>query len=234
MFPVVIIAAGVASRLKPYSKETHKCLMELEPNVTVLDFILNKLEKINSDRVFIVIRPQFKDAFEERLKGKAELIETDTEEFGNLYSVSLALKRLEESCFLLLMSDHIFEQSVLDKILSSRSQIAFTVCLDRKPSRTDVEEGLKLTLREGAVVYADKKASPRYGIDTGIILSREGSKEYIEKAIENFGPKATIADALNFAATDDEVDYVDVTGKLWKDIDTPEDLVKGREIYCRY
>ena len=47
MFPVVIIAAGVASRLKPYSNEMHKCLMELEPNVTILDFILNRLEKIS-------------------------------------------------------------------------------------------------------------------------------------------------------------------------------------------
>lgn len=36
---------------------------------------------------------------------------------------------------------------------------------------------------------------------------------------------------MKLASVDDEVDYVDVTGKLWKDIDTPEDLVKGREVY---
>jgi choline kinase/phosphatidylglycerophosphate synthase len=231
MLPVVIIAGGVASRLEPYSGETHKCFMELEPNVTMLDFILNRIEKINSPCILIVMRPQFKNMFEERLKGKAELIETDVEEFGNLYSVSLAMKRLDASPFLLLMSDHIFEQSILDRVLSTRSQAAFTVCLDKKPSRAEAEEGLKLALRGGAVVYADKTLAPRYGIDTGIILCRENSKAYIERAIENSGFKATIADALNLAAADGKVDYVDVTGKLWKDVDTPEDLVEARKIY---
>lgn len=233
MLPIVIIAGGVASRLEPYSGETHKCLMELEPNVTILDFTLSRIEKINSPRILIVIRPQFKNVFEERLKGKAELIETDVEEFGNLYSVSLAMKRLDTNSFLLLMSDHIFEQSILDKLLSTSSQAAFTVCLDRKPSRAEAKEGLKLALKEGAVVYADKNLSPRHGIDTGIILCRENSVVYVERAIENFGFKATIADALNLAAADGEVDYVDVTGKLWKDVDTPEDLVEARKVYWR-
>ncbi len=231
MLPVIIIAGGLASRLEPYSSETHKCLMELEPNVTILDFILKKIEKTNSPRTLIVIRPQFKEIFEERLKGKAELVETDVEEFGNLYSVSLAMKRLDASPFLLLMSDHIFEQSILDGVLSLRSQAAFTVCVDKKPSRVEAGEGLKLALRGGAVVYADKAISPQYGIDTGTILCRENSKAYIEKAIENFGCRATIADALNLAAVDGKVDHVDVTGKMWKDVDTPEDLVKAREIH---
>jgi len=158
MFPVVIIAGGVASRLEPYSGETHKCLMELEPDVTILGFIMKRIEKINPPRILIVIRPQFKNMFEERLKGKAELVETDVEEFGNLYSVSLATKRLDAGSFLLLMSDHIFEQSTLDRLLSLRSQAAFTVCLDKKPSQAEAREGLKLALRGGAVVDADKTA----------------------------------------------------------------------------
>ncbi|MBS7648739.1 CDP-alcohol phosphatidyltransferase family protein, partial [Candidatus Bathyarchaeota archaeon] len=231
MLPIVIIAAGIASRLKPYSREMHKCFMELEPNVTILDFVVNKIEKINPPRILIVVRPQFKKVFEEKLKGKVELMETNIEEFGNLYSVSLAMKHLNAGSFLLLMSDHIFEQSILDRVLSLKSQAAFTVCLDKKPSRAEAKEGLKLTLSGEAVVGADKTALPQHGIDIGVILCREGSKAYVERAIENFGFKATIADALNLAAADGKVDYVDVTGKLWKDVDTPEDLVKARKVY---
>jgi len=231
MLPIVIIAGGVASRLEPYSGETHKCFMELEPNVAILDFVLNRIEKINSPRILIVVRPQFKNVFKEKLKGKAELIETDVEKFGNLYSVSLAMKHLNAGSFLLLMSDHIFERSILDRVLSLKSQAAFTVCLDKKPSRAEAKEGLKLILSGEAVVSADKTTSPRHGIDTGIILCREDSKAYVERAIENFGYKATIADALNVATADGKVDYVDVTGKLWKDVDTPEDLVAARKVY---
>jgi choline kinase/phosphatidylglycerophosphate synthase len=231
MLPIVIIAGGVASRLEPYSGEMHKCLMELEPNVTILDFILDRIGGINSPRVLAVIRPQFEKAFEEKLRGKAELVETEVEEFGNLYSVSLAMNHLDAGSFLLLMSDHIFERSILGKILSIQSEAAFTVCLDRKPSRAEAKEGLKLALGGGAVVYADKTLSPQYGIDTGIILCRETSRPYIEKAIDGLGFKARIADALNLAAAEGKVDYVDVTGKLWKDVDTPEDLVEARKVY---
>ena len=231
MLPIVIVAGGMASRLEPYSAEMHKCLMELEPNVTILDFILDRIGRIKPPRVLAVIRPQFRKAFEERLREKAELVETDVEEFGNLYSVSLAVKHLDAGSFLLLMSDHIFERSILGKILSIQSEAAFTVCLDRKPSRAEAKEGLKLALGEGAVVHADKTLSPRHGIDTGIILCRETSRPYIEKAIDDLGFKAKIADALNRAAAEGEVDYVDVTGKLWKDVDTPEDLIEARKVY---
>ena len=234
MLPIVIIAGGVASRLEPYSGEMHKCLMELEPNVTILDFILDRIGArggINSPRVLAVIRPQFKEVFEERLRGKAELIETDVEEFGNLYSVSLAMRHLDAGSFLLLMSDHIFERSILAKILSIQSEAAFTVCLDRKPSRAEAKEGLKLALGGGAIVRADKTLSPRHGIDTGIILCRENARPYIEKAIGDLGSKARIADVLNLAAAEGKVDYVDVTGKLWKDVDTPEDLIEARKVY---
>jgi 1L-myo-inositol 1-phosphate cytidylyltransferase/CDP-L-myo-inositol myo-inositolphosphotransferase len=72
---------------------------------------------------------------------------------------------------------------------------------------------------------------PRHGIDTGVILCGEKARTYVEKTIESLGPNATISDALNLASTDNEVGYVDVTGMLWKDIDTPEDLVRGREVY---
>jgi choline kinase/phosphatidylglycerophosphate synthase len=231
MPPVVIIAGGAASRLQPYSSEMHKCFMELEPNVTILDFILNRIEKINPTRILVVIRPQFQNAFQKRLEGRAELVETDVDEFGNLYSVSLAMKRLDGSHFLLLMSDHIFEQSMLDRVLSIKSQAAFTVCLDKKPSRAEAKEGLKLELNGEVVVHAGKTPLPRHGIDTGIILCRENSKAFIERALENFGVEATIADAFNLATAEGSVDYVDVTGKLWKDVDTPEDLVRARKVY---
>ncbi|MEM2049767.1 MAG: NTP transferase domain-containing protein [Thermoproteota archaeon] len=229
--PVVIIAAGVASRLKPYSEESPKCLMELEPGVTILDFILSRLRDINPNRVLIVTRPKFRGMLEERVKGRVEVVETDIDDFGNLYSVNLALKRLGAESFLLLMSDHIYEKSMIEEVLSSGRKAAFTVCLDRKPSQTDAEEGLKIVLKEQGVAYTDKKTLPKHGIDTGVILCGEKARTYVEKTIESLGPNATISEALNLASKDGEVDYVDVTGILWKDIDTPEDLVRGREVY---
>jgi len=37
----VIFAAGMASRLGPYSSDSPKCLFELDPGVTILSFIIS-------------------------------------------------------------------------------------------------------------------------------------------------------------------------------------------------
>ncbi len=232
MFPVVIIAAGLATRLKPYSEEVPKCFMELEHGVTILDFIMDRINDIKAEYVLIVTRPQYRENFENKLKGKVKIIETDAENFGNLYSVNLALRKLRGN-FIILMSDHIFEQSMLNNIVSYKSDKAFTICLDRKPTRRDAIEGLKLALKNGKIVHASKDILPIHGIDTGIIFCRKNARKYIKEAIKKFGISATIADALSLAAAEGEVDYIDITGKLWKDIDTPNDLIDARKIYWK-
>ncbi len=226
----VICAGGLASRMGQYSSDLPKSLFELEPGVTVLDHVLERVGRAKPQKVVLVTRPEFRGSFEGRVGNRVEVIEADVEEFENLYSVYLALNRVGNP-FLIVMSDHIFENSMLMDLISHESDKAFTVCLDRNPSRSEAMEGLKLYLVDERVIKAGKDITPRYGIDTGLILCREKARKYIEEAIRTKGPKAKISDALNLAALDGEVDYVDVTGRLWKDIDTPDDLIKARRMY---
>jgi len=156
----------------------------------------------------------------------------DLEEFSNLYSVYTALKHVKPP-FLVAMSDHVFEYEVLRRILSHRSSRAFTIYLDREPSRAEAQEGLKVKLVRGVVVAVGKSLESRYGIDTGLILVREKAYAYVERVISEKGPTASIGDALDLAAREGEVDYVDVTGLLWKDVDTAEDLAKARALSKR-
>lgn len=231
MFPAVIVAAGVASRLRPYSLEKPKSLMELEPGLTILQFVLERLRRAGLAPVYVVTRRELGKYFRE-LPAPFAVLTVDEEEFGNLYSVYTALRHVQPP-FLVAMSDHIFEYEILRRLLSKRPEKAFVICLDRKPSASEVQEGLKVRLREGRVVEVGKGIETRYGIDTGLILVGEKARHYIEKVIEEKGPAASIGDALSLAAKDGEVDYVDVTGLLWKDIDTPEDLAKARLLYKR-
>jgi len=232
MLPVVIVAGGVASRLRPYSEERPKSLMELEPGLTIADFILERFRRAGLSPVYLVTRRKFVEAFRSKLGPSVVILTVDREEFGNLYSVYTALKHVKPP-FLVAMSDHVFEYEMLRRLLSYRSSKAFTVCLDRKPSRAEAQEGLKVQLAGGAVAAVGKGLESRYGIDTGLILVREGASAYVEKVISEKGPTASISDALDLAAKDGEVDYVDVTGLLWKDVDTAEDLAKARELCKR-
>ena len=230
--PVAILAAGEATRLKPYSDQAPKCFMELEPGVTILDFIVERLRSLGLDDVYIVTRPAYSQIFREKLGDSAKIVEADLDSFGNLYSMGLAAKKIKGR-FLALMSDHIFERDLLEAVLEAieGAEEAFVVCLDREPTISEAEEGLKLRIDQSRIVEADKSLTPLHGIDTGIIFCNDSARKYIRKALKQNGVTASIKDALNLAASDGQVSFVDVTGLLWKDIDTPQDLEKARRIY---
>jgi len=235
--PVAILAAGKATRLKPYSDQAPKFLMELEPGVTILDFIIERLRSLGLTKILIVARPEYTQTIRERFGDEVEILETDLENFENLYSMGLAAENIKDR-FLALMSDHIFTRDLLKTVLNKIDSVreAFLVCLDREPSLASAEEGLKLKLDDtdqGKVVEVGKSLTPIYGIDTGIIFCNKSARKYIRKALKQKGPNAKIKDALNLAAADGQVSFVDVTGFLWKDVDTLQDLEKAREIYWR-
>jgi len=230
----IILAAGIGSRLRPFSEASPKCLMELEPGVSILDFILERVRRAGLKRIIVVTRREFSHSLRVRLPNDVELVELDLDSFENLYSLWAAVDRVDGS-FLVLMSDHIFEYELLKRVLSEavKAREAFMLCLDREPSVIEAEEGLKLMLLDGRVVEADKSLKPLYGIDTGIIYCNPHARKYIEEGIRLRGSKAAIKDALNLAAAENQVGFVDVTGLLWKDVDTPKDLEKARKLYWR-
>jgi len=235
--PVAILAAGKATRLKPYSDQAPKFMMELEPGVTILDFIIERLKSLGITKIFIVARPEYTQVLREKFGDKVKILETDLETFENLYSMGLAAEKIKDR-FLVLMSDHIFTRDLLKTVLNRIDSVkeAFLVCLDREPSLASAEEGLKLKLDDvdhGKVVEVGKSLTPIYGIDTGVIFCNKSARKYIRKALKQKGPNAKIKDALNLAAADGQVSFVDVTGFLWKDVDTLQDLEKAREIYWR-
>lgn len=233
MMPALIIAAGRGTRLRPYSEERPKSLFELAPGKTIASFILDRLERRGFREIYLVTRPEYGRMFEEELGGRARVIELDVEEeeFGNLYPVFWAVRKLGLDRFLLLMSDHIFEYEMLERITSAEPGKAFVVCLDRSPEWDKAEEGLKLRLRGWDVVDVGKRLPPVHGIDTGLIMVLPRARRFIEEAYRRHGAGASISQALRLAAGEGEVGYVDVTGLAWMDVDTPRDLLKARDLY---
>ncbi|MEM4405065.1 MAG: CDP-alcohol phosphatidyltransferase family protein [Nitrososphaerota archaeon] len=228
----VILAAGRGTRLQPYSHHTPKSMMELEPGVSILSFMVNQLRSSGVSDIAVVTRPDFADIFKKISLSLHMVHIRDEDPFGNLYSAYMGCKEVNPP-LLLVMSDHIMERRILGRMIkrAKNSQKAFILCLDRKPSLKTAEEGLKLSLNEGRVVETGKELTPIYGIDTGVIFCGTRSLRYMEKAVEEYGKAASLKDAINLAAANNDVDFVDVTGLLWKDIDTPSDLEAAREVY---
>jgi len=175
--------------LRPYSEVAPKCLMELEPGISIIDFIVERLRSNGISEIFIVTRPEYVEVIRSRVGDSIEVIEADLEFFGNLYSMWLAARRIGGK-FLAVMSDHIFERdllrAVLERVVSAEE--AFVLCLDMEPAVVEAEEGLKLRLDRDRVSAADKTLEPVYGTDTGVIFCNDSALEYIQRALEKKGP----------------------------------------------
>jgi len=228
----VIIAAGKATRMAPHSFVTPKSLMEIESGLPIIKFVIEQLRKAGIQDIVVVVRKENSHHFNKITDG-FKIIEVDCEEeFGNLYSALVGGRTVNDG-FLLLMSDHVFEVEMVRRVLDNaeKTDKAFVLCLDKEPSLKAAEEGLKILINGGKVAKAGKDLPPVYGIDTGIIYCGSRAISYFSEAVEKHGKNCSIKDALNLAVEKDDVDFVDVTGLLWQDVDTLEDLEKAREIY---
>ncbi len=227
----VILAAGSATRMGNHSRDKPKCLFELAPGLAIMDLTLRWLREAGFDRIVVVTRREFSRLFEERYGGGIEVVPVEAEGgFGILYSLKVGIEAAGEGDFVLVMSDHVFEPEMLRRLLEMRGDSAFTLCLDANPRWDRVEEGLKVVLREGRVDWVGKRAPAIYGIDTGLFYCSSRATEIVEEVLRERGPGATVADALRRAVEDSQVDHVDVTGLLWLDVDTPEDLEEARRM----
>jgi len=229
----IVLAAGQGSRLRPYTESTAKALLEIAPGVTIMDFILSQLRSVEVDDIIIATRPELAEKFKESLGDGVKIVTVDGDGLGNLHTLRAAVGEVDGDKFLVCMSDHIFERSLLRKLLEADSDGVITLCLDRDPPWEKAEEGLKVVLSGGRVKRVGKKLPPISGIDTGLFLFSRKALSMIDEVIRDKGAESSIADLVNYAAKAGKVAYVDTTGKLWMDIDTPEDLVKARKLYWR-
>jgi choline kinase/phosphatidylglycerophosphate synthase len=228
----VIIAAGKATRMAPHSFVTPKSLMEIESGLPIIKFVIEQLRKAGIQDIVVVVRKENSHHFNKITDG-FKIVEIDyEEEFGNLYSALVGGRTINDG-FLLLMSDHVFEVEMVRRILNKaeKTDKAFVLCLDKEPSLKAAEEGLKILIDGGKVAKTGKDLLPVYGIDTGIIYCGPRAISYLSGVAEKHGKNCSIKDALNLAVEKNDVDFVDVTGLLWQDVDTLEDLEKAREIY---
>jgi len=118
----IILAAGMGKRLKELTHDNTKCMVKVN-GVTMIDRMLHQLEKYQLSRIIIVVG--FKG---EKLIGhikelgiKTPIVYINNSIFdrtNNIYSLSLAKEYLKKEDTLLLESDIIFEDSVLDLLIS--------------------------------------------------------------------------------------------------------------------
>ena len=118
----LILAAGMGKRLKELTKNNTKCMVKVD-GVTLIERVLHQLDRFHLSRVVIVVGYEGQKLidFISTLDIETPIVYVNNpiyDKTNNIYSLALAKSYLLEEDTLLLESDLIFEDSVLETLLN--------------------------------------------------------------------------------------------------------------------
>jgi choline kinase len=128
--------------------------------------------------------------------------------------------------FLMTMSDHVFDQVIVDLLIDSSDPELLNVALDRKLDAIfDLDDAMKVKTRGDWIVAIEKHLRDYDAIDTGMFVCPVKIFDYLERAKHN--GDCSLADGVRLMAQDNQVRGIDIGAAWWQDIDTPEMLARA-------
>ena len=140
----------------------------------------------------------------------------------------LAAKDYVAAPFLLTMSDHLFDEAIVDLLIESADLGCLNLAIDRKlNSIFDLDDAMKVQIRGDRVAAIGKNLENYDAIDVGLFICPLEIFEYFERAKQ--GGDCSLADGVRLMAADDKVRAIDIGDAWWQDIDTPEMLQQAEK-----
>lgn len=134
--------------------------------------------------------------------------------------------------FFLTMSDHIFDEAIVDLIRQHGKRELLNIAIDRKLSSIfDLADATKVLTRGDAVGAIGKELREFNAVDTGVFVCPPEIFSYLERAKQN--GDCSLTDAVRLMARDDKVRCIDIGGAWWQDVDTAAMLRHAERIIAR-
>ena len=133
--------------------------------------------------------------------------------------------------FLLTMSDHLFDDGIVDRLLDSFDSDFLNVAVDRKlDSIFDLEDAMKVRTRGNRIADIGKKLRDYDAIDIGLFVCPLEIFDYLERAKSRSGTNdCSLADGVRLMAGDNKVRAIDIGDGWWQDVDTPRMLQRAEK-----
>jgi 1L-myo-inositol 1-phosphate cytidylyltransferase len=131
--------------------------------------------------------------------------------------------------FLLAMSDHLFDDTIVDLLVESADLNQLNLAIDKKlDSIFDLADAMKVQTCGDRVVAIGKNVQNYDAIDTGLFVCPRAIFGYLERAQKD--GDCSLADGVRLMAEEDNVRAIDIGGASWQDVDTPEMLKRAEEV----
>ncbi|MEK8022418.1 MAG: sugar phosphate nucleotidyltransferase [Candidatus Hydrogenedentota bacterium] len=231
----VILAAGRGSRLADQASREPKCLLNIHGH-TVMEAIVEAARGAGIHSFVIVtgyeaeaIRRELGDG--SRLGVQIEYVHNDRwNDLANGHSI-LAARSLIGNRFVILMSDHVFESTMLRELLDAPPPERGCVLLTdpRIESIFDIGDATKVrTDGEGRIVSMGKDLEDYDAVDTGIFLATRDLLDALDEAHRDGESSLTAANVRLASRGIMRALALKSVNAKWFDIDTPESLAHCR------
>src|SRR5206468_10034212 len=225
----MILTAGEGSRLRGGAERFLKPLVRLlgRPLIcyTIDGLIRAGIKKATfivgyqSDRLVAAVEQLIPPRFE------ACFIENRDWQKQNGVSVLAAANHMAEP-FLLTMSDHLFDPSIVDLLLRNAVLDELNLAIDRKlDSIFDSNDAMKVQTRDDRIVEIGKDLATYDAIDTGFFVCPVNVFDHLERVKRN--GDCSLADGVRSMASAGKARSIDIGNAWWQDIDTPEMLAQA-------
>jgi choline kinase len=238
---IIILAAGVGSRLRPLTDEVPKTMVKVNGEA-IIERLLKQIVSIDSITTNIKIATGYKSQILKdfvnslELKANIEFIENkDYNTTNNMYSLYLALSATNEKNDLVIINaDCFYDKSIVEEIVKSSGNY---IAIDKGIFN---EESMKIKSNDNKQVIGMSKAledSDHTFVSIDIYAFDCGNRDkifQIASDIINSGELNSWTEvAIDLLSKDksSNLKYLDMTGKKWMEIDNHDDLRKAEEIF---
>lgn len=234
----IILAAGMGKRLGELTKDNTKCMVPVN-GTRLIDRVLTQLSQLNLSRVVIVVGYEgnkLMDYIGNRYNNqlKIEYIHNPIyDKTNNIYSLALAKKEMQEDDTLLLESDLIFDDSMLNLLIKNPypnlALVAkYETWMDGTMVRIDEDNNIINFVPKAAFRYDD--VDKYYKTVNIYKFSKEFSKtKYVpfldaySKAVGNNEYYENVLRIISFLNSKD-LKALPITNEKWYEIDDKQDL----------
>lgn len=227
----VILMAGTGSRLRGPVNSVAKPLIPIAGR-PLISYAIEAFDKIGVKTVHGVVGPNGEElavAVAPLLPSHMQFRAIPNPNWQKQNGISLLTVAGKVSApFFLAMGDHLFESSILDRLLAQADVGRLNLAIDRKiDSIFDLEDAMKVQTTEGLVSAISKNLPTYDAIDTGIFLCPEIVFDYLRRA--RIDDDCSLADGVRLMAEDGKVMAIDIGEAWWQDVDTPAMLARAEQ-----
>lgn len=224
----VILAAGRGSRLAPSGhSETYSKPLISVAGTTLLERTIASCRTAGARRILVVTgfrADRVSERAEAVSEGDVEVVFNADWQRANGLSL-LACRPYVDEPFTLMMSDHLFDPSILADLMSLELPAgSVTLAIDRKiDSIFDLDDATKVWIEGGRIAEISKKLAHYNAVDCGLFACTPAIFDALASVAEARGD-CSLSDGMAIIGEQRRFLPFDIGSRWWQDVDTPEML----------